>query len=179
MPDELSLAGRDAGGGLAEEGILFDGALETHVNWAAVRLRKTASLAREMARRSAAAGNEYLYVDMKWMEGGAYLHLGRLAESSEILAEVIPRAERVGHHGAAWAARSLAALVPFFSGDLAGAGTAIALSRAYGEKYRVVWRFFDTQLLGFIALCRDEMAQATEYLTAARDRDGLPWRVRR
>jgi tetratricopeptide (TPR) repeat protein len=142
------------------EGRLF----ETHICWASMQLTRARELARALAAAAEAAHNDYAYAEAKWMEIGADPHLGARRDIARSLAELKPRAERVGHHNVAWITRNLLAVVRMREGVLEEARELAAAAHEFGTTHGIAWRFFDSILLGLIALSRGDVNGAVSLL---------------
>lgn len=143
--------------------------LQTHTEWAAMRLDRCRELAVEVARLAEAGGSDYYWAEVKWMEPGAFAHLGQVGPAVRLFNEIIPRAERVGHYNVVWICQSFLAHMRCDAGDLDGARALATASRAFGERYAVAWRFFDDHTLGIIAHYRGETATAARHFGRAVD----------
>jgi tetratricopeptide (TPR) repeat protein len=166
-----ALAEADALRGRIDDPRLEDEALAaaTHVHWSALQVERARDTARRVADRASAAGDEYGFAEVKWMEGAALIHLGRFAEAVPILSDLMPRAERIGHLNVGWICRTFLAHARMAAADFGAAERMTEEALSYSEAYRVPWRFFDHQKLGVLAMWRGDPAAATMQLRTALD----------
>jgi tetratricopeptide (TPR) repeat protein len=114
-----------------------------------------------------AAGNEYLFAEVKWMEAGALLHLGDPQATLRICADLMPRAARAGHQDVAWICRSFNALIQHLEGDLEKARETYEDGRRFARAHNVPWAFIDTQGLALVAMCRGDRGLADRLFAEA------------
>ena len=150
---------------------------EIHIQWSAMHVARATELARELGAGAETAGNDYLWAEVKWIEGSAYLYTGEFEKAGHLFNAILPRAERAGHHNVVWICQSFLSVLRLQAGDLRGARTEALKARAIGEQHGVVWKFFDDHALGLIALSEGDSETAARHLVRALDEQPLTyWR---
>ncbi len=88
------------------------------------------------------------------------LYCGRTAEAAGRLPGATLLAERIGHHVAVWATKTLSATLSIARGDLVAAELGLEEAWNFGEAHQVPWRFSNSITLGTLAFLRGKLAEA-------------------
>lgn len=163
MPEVAALQQTVDDPALAQECV----AIESHVHYEALHLRRAGELGRRAGALARAQGNLWNAVNIEWVPAVAELYGGHLAEGVRAFTDLLADAERSGHLSVAWLCRSYLAVGHLFAGDLAAAQRAAEEARGFATMIGTPWIFFDDHLLGVVAHRLDRSDVAINYMRAA------------
>jgi tetratricopeptide (TPR) repeat protein/predicted Ser/Thr protein kinase len=135
---------------------------------------------RRVAEAQHADGDLWAAADAEWLIGSSELCCGRTVAATARLPSAMLLEEKVGHHGAAYAAKFLWAALSMARGDLITAARDAEKGLKFGEAHQVPWIFISSILLGTLAFLRGNLAEAERWYSDRSEIEGhtscLGWR---
>jgi tetratricopeptide (TPR) repeat protein len=129
---------------------------ELHFLWQSGQFGEILDAHSRIAAEFHANGDRWSEAEVSYMGLGAEMFCGRPSVAARELPEAIGRAERIGHHGAAWAGKSIGATLAAARGDIGAAAKDALESWEFGEAHQVGWRFVSRAHLAIYAFLRGD-----------------------
>ena len=152
------LADSKAEGGMTA----FGESMEAHVHLHSMQWEQAVAQAMAASRVHRAEGNLWGAAEMEWA-GGYAVYLGRPREAAAHMVDVEQLAERVGHHVAQWAVKSIAVPLSMARGDLAQAERDAEDLCNFGEEIAFAYNFVSGNVRGQVAALRGNFVEAERW----------------
>ncbi len=145
--------------------------VEATIGWHLMQLDRLDERALQAASLSRAAGDLWGEASVEYIVGASLLQRGRLGEAARSMEASLPRALRVGHHGAVWAHRHYSSMLAAARGDLSAAHVEALAAIEYGRTRHVRWAAYSQQFIGTIALYQGRGSEALQHIRTAIDNE--------
>jgi tRNA A-37 threonylcarbamoyl transferase component Bud32/tetratricopeptide (TPR) repeat protein len=136
---------------------------ELHFLWQSGQFVKIVDAYQPVATEFQANGDRWSEAEVSYMGLGSEMFCGRPSIAARGLPEALANAEKIGHHGAAWAAKSIGGTLALARGDLAAAGKETIEAWEFGEAHQVGWRLVSRTHLAFYAFLRGDLESAERW----------------
>jgi tetratricopeptide (TPR) repeat protein/predicted Ser/Thr protein kinase len=125
--------------------------------------------ARQAATLCRASGDLWGEAEVEWIVGMSLLQQGRPAEAAEAFQASLPKALRVGHHGAVWVQSHYASMLPMVRGDLSAARDEVVAAIEYARTWHIPWVAYSHLTNGVLALYQGRQEEALQQIRTAVD----------